>query len=224
MNGISGTDSILANLQLQQAEAKSNRTSLGQEEFLALMITQLKNQDPMKPLENGEFIGQMAQFSTVAGIGEMSKSVANLSDTFRAGQALQAASIVGRTVLSESDSGVLTADGQLSGAVDVPYGASGVSVRIHGQDGALVRQLALGPQGAGLANFSWDGTLANGDSARPGTYFISAAVTTSEGEAGADTYVSSSVQSITLDGNGSNTLLTTDSGSTIRLSDVKAIR
>ena len=86
MNGISGSESILAGLKLQQAEAKSNRTSLGQEEFLALMITQLKNQDPMKPLENGEFIGQMAQFSTVAGIGEMTKSMASLSDTFRAGQ------------------------------------------------------------------------------------------------------------------------------------------
>ncbi|MGY8841488.1 MAG: flagellar hook assembly protein FlgD, partial [Pseudomonadales bacterium] len=66
----------------QQKEIK--RTSvLGQEDFLKLLTTQLQHQDPMEPMENGEFMGQMAQFSTVSGITEMGESIDGLVSIYQ---------------------------------------------------------------------------------------------------------------------------------------------
>src|SRR3972149_6116893 len=99
-----GTGSVLGNLdssfQLQQAQ--KDRTELNQEQFLMLMITQFRNQDPLKPQDPAEFLTQLAQVTSVAGISEMNKSVASLADSLYAGQALQAASVVGRNVLTPS--------------------------------------------------------------------------------------------------------------------------
>ena len=58
-----------------EADPTKRKSSLGQEDFLRLMTTQLQNQDPFAPMENGEFIAQMAQFSTVTGITEMGQSL-----------------------------------------------------------------------------------------------------------------------------------------------------
>src|SRR5690606_26139858 len=118
MTGISGTDSLLASLQTPAPPGRKDPKSLGQEDVMALMITQLQSQDPLKPMENGEFIGQMAQFSTVTGIAEMTKSVSALTEAYSSGQALQAASMVGRTVLTEGDSAALAPGQPLTGAVD----------------------------------------------------------------------------------------------------------
>jgi len=60
---------------------KSNE--IGQNEFLELMLAQLKNQDPFQPLENGEFVAQMAQFSTVSGIEEMNASLKGMTDSLQ---------------------------------------------------------------------------------------------------------------------------------------------
>lgn len=217
-------DPALAGLALRREAEGSNRSTLGQEEFLSLMIAQLRNQDPMKPMENGEFIGQMAQFSTVSGIGEMTRSVAELSDTYRASQTLSAAGIVGRTVLAEGDRGSLPAGGALEGAIEVPMSTPAAHLRVYDASDTLVRQVPLGEQRPGLVDFGWDGTRTDGTPASPGQYTVRAAIATPDGELEVPVFVASRVQSITLDGNGSNALLDTDSGALIRLSDVKVIR
>lgn len=56
--------------------AKSHKTTLDQADFLALMSAQLKNQDPTKPVDNSEYVAQMAQFSTVNGIASMNNALA----------------------------------------------------------------------------------------------------------------------------------------------------
>ena len=73
---------------------------LGQEEFLRLMITQLKNQDPTKPLDSGEFLGQLAQFGTVSGLADLKSSFTELAGSLVSNQALQAA---GRSLLDDLD-------------------------------------------------------------------------------------------------------------------------
>jgi flagellar basal-body rod modification protein FlgD len=223
MTGISGTDSLLASLQTPQPAARKDSKSLGQEDFLALMITQLQSQDPLKPMENGEFIGQMAQFSTVTGISEMTKSVSTLTEAYNSGQALQAASMVGRTILTEGSSASLTADQALTGAVDLPYATQSAKVRIYSDTGQLVRELPLGPQDAGISNFSWDGTLANGQTAPAGRYSMTAAIESRTGDTALVTYIASKVSSVTLSGNGSGTQLRTDSGENIGFSQIKAV-
>lgn len=217
------TDLDLASLQLASSAGKKAKKELGQEDFLALMIQQLKNQDPLKPMENGEFIGQMAQFSTVSGIADMSKSIAGLSDAFNSGQALQAASMVGRTVLTQGNAAQFSGSAPVTGAVDLPQATSNGVVRVYTAAGELVRELPLGTQQAGLANFTWDGTLANGQQAPAGRYRFTAAISNPAGDTALTTYLASKVESVTLAGDGSGSQLRTDSGATVRLSQVKAV-
>jgi flagellar hook assembly protein FlgD len=85
----------------------------GQEQFLTMMLAQLKNQDPLKPLEPSEFLGQLAQFSTVTGVQEMQKSLGTMVDSLRSSQALEGANFVGRQVLHQKRDTRITWTGRL---------------------------------------------------------------------------------------------------------------
>jgi flagellar basal-body rod modification protein FlgD len=217
------TDLDLGSLQLTSSSGTKAKKELGQEDFLALMIQQLKNQDPLKPMENGEFIGQMAQFSTVSGIADMTKSIGNLSDAFNSGQALQAASMVGRTVLTEGSAAAFSGSKPITGAVELPYATSAAVVQVYSNAGELVRELPLGTQQAGLSNFTWDGTMANCQAAPAGRYKFTAAIESPQGDTALTTYLASKVESVTLAGDGSGSQIRTDGGATVRLSQVKAV-
>jgi flagellar basal-body rod modification protein FlgD len=223
MIGATNTDLDIGSLALPQTAKRKDNKSLGQEDFLALMVQQLKNQDPLKPMENGEFLGQMAQFSTVNGIAEMTKSVSALTESFNSGQALQAASMVGRTVLTEGNAAALAQGGSLAGAVELPEAAANAVVRISTASGQLVREIPLGPQQAGLSNFRWDGKLANGQPAPAGTYKVSASLSSRSGDTALSTYVASKVESVTLSASGGSSLIRTETGASLPLSQVKAV-
>ncbi len=155
---------------------EEQRSNLGQEDFLELMITQLKNQDPFKPMESGDFLGQIAQFGTVEGLATLNGSFDSLASSLVSNQALQAASLVGRSVLVDSPDGFLVEGGSLGGAADLVRPATDVRIQITDAAGSLVRQIDLGPQNAGLVSFQWSGETDAGGTAAPGRYRISAQV------------------------------------------------
>jgi len=217
------TDTDLSALALPQAQKKTANNQLGQDEFLRLMTTQLQSQDPLQPMDNGQFIGQMAQFSTVQGISGMSKSLGALAESLSASTALQASTMVGRSVLIEGDTGQLTEDQSLKGGVDLPAPVNNGFVRIFDVSGQLVRELPLGPRGQGVATFEWDGTLPDGSTADPGTYLIRAGFMNGETEEALPTYTNSQVTSVTLNGGGTSAEVTTADGQRVRLSQIKAI-
>ncbi len=204
-----------------QKDVASNK--LGQAEFLELMITQLQNQDPMQPMEGAEFISQMAQFSTVEEIGGVSRSVESLADSLGATTALQAATMVGRSVLIEGDTSQLGADSPLLGGVELPSPISNGVVQIFDTSGQLVRELPLGQQGRGVATFEWDGTMSDGSTADPGTYYINAAFMNGDTQQALPTFVASKVTSITLNAAGGGSEIVTEDGQVARLSQIKAI-
>ena len=206
-----------------QRETQEEKTKLGQEDFLMLMIEQFRNQDPFQPMENGEFIGQMAQFSQVAGISEMNQSMAKLADSLGANQALQASTMVGRSVLADGNLATLGSETALKGGVELPYATDAGFVRIFNAQGQPVKDLQLGSRGAGLATFEWDGTLADGERAEPGNYVIAAGLRNNGVEEGLPTLVGARVQSITLTAGGRSAEITTEAGERINLSQVKAI-
>jgi len=175
---------------------------LGQEEFLQLMLTQLKNQDPLKPMESGEFLGQLAQFGTVTGLGELQSSFESLAGSLVSDQALQAASLVGRSVLVEAGQGLLELDGALTGAVELPIGSSSVSVQITDSAGQMIRQLELGSNAEGLVSFRWGGETDAGIVAPPGRYFVSAQYFNGQEMQSAPTLIDAAVDSVTLGAGG----------------------
>lgn len=124
--------------------------SLGQADFLRLMIAQLQNQDPFQPMENGEFLGQMAQFSTVNGIEELKTSVNQMASIFAEQQLLGATSLIGREVMILSY-GVQGGAAQPA-AVDLPSSGP-VRIRIQNSSGELVQTLDLGTRSAGISEF-----------------------------------------------------------------------
>lgn len=151
----------------------TQKAELGQAEFLRLMTTQLQNQDPFKPMESGEFLGTIAQFSTVSGIQSLQSSFEGLAASLSSNQTLQASQMVGRAVLVPSDTGFLPEGGLLMGAADLPAGGD-VSVEIRDASGQVVRHLDLGQQGAGLAEFTWDGVADDGTQLPQGSYTMAA--------------------------------------------------
>ncbi len=207
-------------LGLSKAPVKDNN-KLGQAEFLELMTAQLKHQDPTKPLSNSEFLGQIAQFSTVSGIQELQSSFGQLATAMQSNQILQASGLVGRTVLAPSERGVLPQGGALSGAVDLAASTSGLTVGIFNSKGVLVRSLDLGPQPEGQARFSWDGLTDSGQQAVPGTYFVKAEAIMDGKNQAVDTYVSAKVESVSVGNNGLS--LNLGSLGPVELSKIKQI-
>lgn len=175
--------------------------TLTQNDFLKLMTAQLQNQDPTKPMDNNEFVSQMAQFSTVSGIQGLQSSFSTLAASLSSSQALQASNLVGHTVLAPATSATLAAGGSLTLAADVP--ASGdVIVNITDASGALVRRMDLGPQAAGLAQFQWDGLDNTGSAAPAGSYRFTATVGSGAQTQAATMLAAGKVNSVTLDNSG----------------------
>ncbi len=156
----------------QQAEVKRTST-LGQDDFLKLLTTQLQYQDPMEPMENGEFLGQMAQFSTVTGITEMQASLENMVSAFQGSQMSNSAAMIGKQALVDGSWASLK-DGQLGGAVTLDTAVNDLQIAIKDESGLVVANLPLGAQMPGTKEFFWNGTMSNDKIAPSGDYYIEA--------------------------------------------------
>ncbi|WP_028874647.1 flagellar hook assembly protein FlgD [Tepidiphilus margaritifer] len=156
-----------------------------QNRFLTLLTTQLKNQDPLNPMDNAEVTSQLAQMSTVQGIEKLNALVSGLADT---AQMTDMASLVGRGVLVAGNQITLTSSGGIGG-VDLPSDASSVKVTITDQSGLTVRTLDLGSLEAGSHNFVWDGKADDGQAAQPGIYKLKV-----EAKNGSDTVNATTLQ------------------------------
>lgn len=223
VSAVNGTDLDLGSLATPRNKGNVAQKELGQDAFLELMITQFRNQDPTKPLEPTDFLAQLAQFTNVSSLSEVSKSVATLSESLYANQALQASSLIGRSVLVEGNTGALKSGQPLTGAVDLPVSTSSGKVRIYNQAGEIVRQLPLGSANAGLNHFQWDGLDSAGNTAPPGQYRFDAYYNSGDGEEAVPTYSNTQVTSITLAKDLGGSTITTDTGRELRLGQVKAI-
>jgi len=198
--------------------------TLGGTNFLTLMLAQLKNQDPTSPVDSNQFLNQLASLSTVQGITQLNTSFGSLSSSLVSSQALQASSLLGHQALVSSKTANLTANGSVSGAVDVPQTTSQAVVNISDSSGALVRQINLGAQSTGLANFSWDGKLQDGSQAAAGQYTLSAQFAgATSGATAASTYVNGVVQSVTMGAGQTGLTLNVSGLGSVPFSGVKQI-
>lgn len=220
MSTVDKTNSVLDSLTKTNATRQPSN-SLGQDQFLQLMVAQLKNQDPMQPMQNGEFLSQMAQFGTVKGVQELQTSFSQLANSLQSNQALMASSMVGRSVLVPGQIGSLVPGSGLTGAVTVPS-SSNVTVGIYDSTGQMVRHLDYGTQPAGQMNFVWDGVTDSGTVAPAGNYQIRAVATAGTQTTAADTLVRARVDSVSLGGSNGMQLNLAGMG-TVSLSDVKQI-
>ncbi|MEI6746000.1 MAG: flagellar hook assembly protein FlgD [Methylococcaceae bacterium] len=206
------------------AAAAKKKTSLGQDQFLKLMTTQMTHQDPNNPMQNGEFLSQMAQFGTVSGIQDLQKSFASFASSINSDQALQAASLVGRDVTVTSNQGVLASGGDISGTVNLKSSTPNLQVTVvNASTGELVKTLELGNQSAGSIPFSWDGTNTAGTLSSPGTYKIAASAPIDGKNTAFTTDINSRVGSVVMANSTSGMKVNLADGSSVDFAQVKQI-
>ena len=134
---------------------KKDSSTLGQAEFLKLMTAQLQNQDPFAPMDNGDFIAQMAQFSTVTGITEINTNLTNLGDKLEPNRVATAASFLGTSVLVPGQTVTPDDNGEIHGVIDLPASSSNVGLTISNSKGEVIHTIDLGSRPKGLVGFTW---------------------------------------------------------------------
>ncbi|MBB6523497.1 flagellar hook assembly protein FlgD [Pseudoteredinibacter isoporae] len=201
----------------QSTGAAEPNNELGKDAFLELMVAQLKNQSPLNPTENGEFVAQLAQFSSVESLDNLNNRFDSFATSFQSNQALQASSLVGRSVTVPASQTQLPANGVVSGVAKMQTAASEVHLTISNPSGAVVDQIPLGSLPAGDHNFRWDGKQlelngqlldwqSSNESVPPGEYTFRVNGTSGDGSEQFDTSLSAQVSSVTMGADNKLTL------------------
>lgn len=204
-----------------------------QDQFLTLLVAQLKSQDPMNPMDNAQMTSQMAQISTVSGIEKLNETVNSVTSQFSSMQILQGANLIGRTVLAEGNNlGVtqeLDEDGKATGAFkgtaafDLADSAANVSVTITDAAGGVVKTLEMDAANAGRNYFTWDGTTQDGNAytGDPTGLRFKVNATNADTVVNATTLAPSAVVATSIANGG--LVLELGNGSSINYSNVKAV-
>lgn len=233
MQSVSGTSPFtLLTLEEKQAKIKEDLAKqdikesdgsqgmLTQADFFALLTKELANQDPTKPVDNNEMISQMTAFSTTDGVQQLNSSFDSFATSMTSSQALQASSLVGRSVLVEDNVFGMAEGETVKGKLVSDKPASNVNIYVENVAGEVVQTVPVGNVKAGGITFTWDGQTAKGEPAAAGAYRFRI-VGLVEGEAAeleAQTY--RKVDSVTLAGTGGKIVLNLNGGSAMALSDV----
>ena len=200
-------DNTLQSLQAPAGSEQKTDNDLSKDAFMALMLAQLKNQNPMEPMTNGEFLTQIAQFNSANGISDLQESFAAFAGSMQSQQALQAATMVGREVVVPSERLHLDGGNGVTAHLEIPAASERVSVEIATPQGNVLRRLDLGSQPPGMTSFTWDGLDDRGNPVNPGTFVVSAS-SSNQGESTAvRMMVTATVESVMLGRNGGATVL-----------------
>ncbi|GHE81087.1 flagellar hook assembly protein FlgD [Thalassotalea profundi] len=201
-------------------ETESNRGMLTQADFFALMTKELSHQDPTAPVDNNEMISQMTAFSTTDGVQTLNDQFTEFASSMSSSQALQASSLVGRSVLVDDNVFGMNAGDSVKGKLVTDEAASNVNIYVENTAGEIIQTVPVGNVPAGESNFTWDGMASDGEPAAAGAYRfrIGGLVDGQASELTAMTY--RKVDSVTLAGSGGKILLNLNGGTSMALSDV----
>ncbi len=162
---VSNTSSVSTNTGLSTATSRPGQISAQEQSdrFMKLLVAQLKNQDPMNPMDNAQMTSQMAQINTVSGIQNLNETVQSLAGQFSAMQALQGTSLIGHDVLTTGNSMKLDAATKTAkAAFNLSGKADAVSVQVLSPGGQLLDTLSLGAMDEGQHEFQWDASKYTG--------------------------------------------------------------
>lgn len=201
VNNIGGAGSTQNTNGTSAAKKTTNTMEEAQDRFLRLLTTQMRNQDPLNPLDNAQVTSQMAQINTVAGITKLNESIAALSKSMMAGQAMQAASVIGRQALVPGNL-IDLAGSKGAAGVNFAEDVDQVTVSILDKDGKLVSKQELGGQSAGVLRLAWDGKDDKGNQLPDGQYHFEISASYKGKSIQATPYAFSRVNSVLLGDDG----------------------
>ncbi|HEY0061123.1 MAG TPA: flagellar hook assembly protein FlgD [Telluria sp.] len=141
----------------KKPKAEAGSVEADQDKFMTLLVTQMKNQDPLNPLDNAQVTSQLAQLSTVTGVNKLNATMESLKASYQSSETLQAANMIGHGVLVPGNDVFLTGGKSILG-VDLASAADSVKVIITDPStGKDVDTIDLGAQPAGTVPLAWDG-------------------------------------------------------------------
>jgi len=194
------SDSLLESVNPKKKGAKSE-VEATQDRFMTLLVTQMRNQDPLNPLDNAQVTSQFAQLSTVSSLEKLNQAFSSLAGSYAASQSIAATSMISRGVLVEGNDMVLS-EGKGAFGVEMTEPADKVTVTIKNAGGVTMRTMQLGALEAGTHPLGWDGKTDKGETAPDGMYQIEIAATRGEEKAKATTLQFDIVQSVTTNAQG----------------------
>ncbi|PKM17387.1 MAG: flagellar biosynthesis protein FlgD [Gammaproteobacteria bacterium HGW-Gammaproteobacteria-15] len=211
-----------------------NNGALTQSDFFALLTQQLAFQDPTKPVENDQMIAQMTNFTMADGIGQLNESFKGFAESMSSNQALQASSLVGRSVLTQSKEIVFTGDTLARGNIELDKAATRMQVRIENEKGELVQSFSVDNPKIGKNEFIWDGTYVESGSGsaavvdgelservKAGVYKVKVDVSYTDGKtASLPVNVYTPVASVSMNGTGGGIMLNLIGLGAVKLGDV----
>jgi len=162
-----------------QASAESSSNTLGQEDFLTLLVAQLQNQDPLNPADATEFTAQLAQYSQLEQMFTLNDTMEEMAVAQNNSQRITALSLMGKDILVEGNTFEFT-----EGPVELGYRINGTvtdaSLTIQDQQGKTVAEIDVEAYSSGNHSVTWDGKDSDGNDLEPGTYTILAQSVTGE--------------------------------------------
>ena len=206
--------------EMSSAKTKASGSQEAQDRFMTLLISQMKNQDPLNPMDNAQMTSQLAQLSTVTGIDKLNTTMESLISNMQSSQTYQASSMIGHTVLVPGNTFSL-ANSQGTFAIELPSKADAVSVTIKDSAGRTVKDMTLGGQAAGTLPVGWNGYNDAGNLAADGVYKIEVTATAAGIAIEVNTLSYAGVNSIS---NGTSGIkLHLDNNTVVSTSDVQEI-
>ncbi len=153
-------------------KAREIKKSLGKDDFLKIMITQMKNQDPLNPFKADQMGTQIAQFTSVEQLQNVNQNLNKMSNQNRPLEQLAMTNLIGKTVTIDRDR-FPHVEGQNDTLTFVlPQNANSVEAVVVNDAGEEIIKKDLGPNRKGEVSFNWDGIKANTLAAKSGTYMV----------------------------------------------------
>lgn len=192
-----------------------------QERFMSLLVAQLKNQDPLAPMDNAQVTSQMAQLNTVTGINKLNSTMEGVAASINGNQTAQATSMLGRAVLTEGNDLALV-EGQAVGSLQLDQSVDILRVNVLDAGANVVRTIDVGPQAKGTHEFTWDGKSDDGSTLPAGNYKFEIEAKAAGKDASATPLTLSVVQGIRNAG-AEGTKLLTSNGGEVSFADIKQV-
>jgi flagellar basal-body rod modification protein FlgD len=150
----------------------SDPNTMGKDDFLMLLVTELQNQDPLEPMDNSDFVAQLAQFSSLEQLTNANKNLEVLQMYGNSLNNAQAVGMIGKNIMASGNTTELEEGADAAVEFNLPANAADVSIDIFNAGGSFVTTLQAGAMGAGHHSMTWNGTNSDAESVPAGIYMF----------------------------------------------------
>ena len=216
------TTSYLNSVSSASSSTDTSSSTLGSQDFITILVAQLKTQDPTNPVDEKDMISQLTQFSMLDQLTTMNDSLTSGLTLLNYQSASSAVNYIGKSVMATGYSLTKDSDTVSTATYTLDSDVSDLKAYVYDSDGSLVNTLDIGAKASGDYTFKWDGTDSDGSSVSDGSYKLALVATDSSGnESTVSTQISGVVNGVSVE--DSTIKLTLEDGREVNLADVQTV-